>query len=298
MISASALFKVFLATLAISATADPKDRTYISGYGTTTSTDITTQHVVGQLTFTITDTFTLKKNGQSSGGMNVQVIFPVNGVCDIHDPNCVTATQITDMKVDCLSFSGNTAWFSGLISHYQPDPRLTAAENAQNAAQFKRRSLVQSGRLTDNGPSNPDSRSFFITLAVNMVEGLDNSVAPIGGYVNGSNSTVGLDGSTLCQIGDAEFGGQADGYLVCTGNPTYCVQPAADAKSKSGLNQAQFDLYIANTGIQWVDGDGNDFGSPVANTVANVENPPAAILYSAAGVQRVFSSGNIIIASS
>lgn len=250
----------------------------------------------GQNAFDIERPFVLDSKGRASGHQIVVNTYTTDPDCaDLEDPTCPRESQRLSVHIKCMEISGNNVWWSGEITGYGPDPRMSFDDNSIAYKQAQQHRLIYWGRYTDNGGTKRDVRALNQRGVGTLIEGIDNPVSETGVL---NSVTLGLDGrtaKTMCELRDDSINtNQADFVLLCTAaNDCDCDMPYIDFLSPNGYNTQQFHKFVSNTAIQWIDQDGNAFGQAVPNTVYNLLNPPEEVVYLYESGKRYFDSGDI-----
>jgi len=183
---------------------------------------------------------------------------------------------LQESDVMCLDACNNEVWFSGKITHQSSDPRLSLVENAVNQAAVRLGRGFMVGKMIDHGQGGSE-RSDFISLKYGAFEGLDNAVLPLGTVgISRGDTLIGYDARDICKLRDEALTQYIAHFkLVCTSDCAEdCELPLTDYNSPNGLYMPDFRRFVRNTAIQWLDENGNACGEPVANTVANLSDPP------------------------
>lgn len=191
----------------------------------------------------------------------------------------IDQTSTSLINIQCLQTSGSTAWWSGTVFFFTPDPRINAATNAQILNDVSLKRYVAGGKII-NGV--PEKRSLFVAGA-NVSEVSLNDAGSINSV---SVSILGRSGTSFCQLKKAMLSGFAD-YLQLTtinnGQSTNCVTGRLP-----NVGEALCD-------IQWLDPNDTISEGVAPNTPATFSNPPSASIYDLSSVTRDFVAGSVVI---
>jgi hypothetical protein len=189
----------------------------------------------------------------------------------------------TATNVQCLQVSSNgkTAWWSGTVFFQTPDARVNAAVNEQILNDVSAGRYIVGGKII-NG--KVEARSLFISGATFSEVSL-NDAGTIGSV---SPSILGATGASYCGLGDGLF--QAADYVQL--NSIHTGPASTSHRCVTGRAPRPNEVLCD---IEWLDANGNPSGIIVANTPANLAQPPQFSLYDLSGVVRQFVAGKVAI---
>jgi hypothetical protein len=189
-----------------------------------------------------------------------------------------TSSSLIDVK--CLEVSGDTAWWSGAVFFYTPDPRVNGATNTQILSDVGAGSYVIGGKII-NGI--PEKRSLFLSganvpeVSLNDAGSINSVLLPI----------LGKSGTSFCKLHDAMFAGNADYLQLDT------VNPGSNHDCVTGRPPVTGEVLCD---IQWLaPDDSTPIGFPAPNNSLTFSNPPNAAFYDLASVTRNFVAGSVVI---
>lgn len=190
------------------------------------------------------------------------------------------STSLIDVK--CLQTSGGSAWWSGTVFFFTPDPRINGATNSQILNDVAHSRYLIGGKII-NGV--PEKRSVFISGA-NVPEV---SLADAFSIYSVLVPILGQSAGGFCRLHDGMFGGNAD-FLQLDTIHTGTIQQSTNCVTGHAPNVGE-----VLCDIQWMQPDDTTPVSVAPNVASTFAHPPAASIYDLSGVTRDFVAGSVVI---
>jgi hypothetical protein len=188
-------------------------------------------------------------------------------------------------NVGCLQLSadGATAWWSGTVFFQTPDARVNSAVNEQTLNDVRAGRYIIGGKIINDG--QVEKRSLFLSSsAVPEV-----SLNAAGTIASVTPAVLGKTGANYCSLRDGLF--LAADYMQLNTIHTGALSQRSHCITGRTPNTGE-----VLCDIEWLDPNDNPLpGGIVANTPANLANPPRGSLYDLSGVVRLFVAGKVVI---